>query len=64
MTSTVPAFEFFSGHRGEKSTVWPGTVGGLGAARDRSLQFAAKQPGAERAKTDCSRSITKLLSPV
>ena len=43
---TVPAFDVFSGRFGEKNVVWLGTVGGLGAARDRMLQFAAKQPGA------------------
>jgi hypothetical protein len=46
MMPTVPAFDVFSGRFGEKNVVWLGTVGGLGAARDRMLQFAAKQPGA------------------
>src|SRR5579862_3348141 len=46
MLPTVPAFDIFSGRFGEKGVVWLGTVQGLGAARDRMLQFAAKQPGA------------------
>jgi hypothetical protein len=46
MMPTLPAFDIFSGHFGKKNVVWLGTVEGLGAARDRMLQFAAKQPGA------------------
>jgi hypothetical protein len=46
MMPTVTAFDIFSGYFGEKNVVWLGTVEGLGAARDRMLQFAAKQPGA------------------
>jgi hypothetical protein len=44
MTPTVPAFDIFSGRFGEKDVVWLGTAEGLGAARDRMLQFAAKRP--------------------
>ena len=46
MMPTLPAFDVLSGHFGKKNVVWLGTVEGLGAARDRMLQFAAKQPGA------------------
>ena len=46
MLPKVPGFDIFSGRFGEKDVVWLGTVEGLGAARDRMLQFAAKQPGA------------------
>ena len=64
MMPTVPAFDFLSGHFGEKSLVSLDRVGGSGEARDRLLQFAAKQPGAERAKAGYGRSITKLRSQV
>lgn len=43
---TVAAFDIFCGRFGEKDVVWLGPVEGLDAARDRMLQFAAKQPGA------------------
>ena len=46
MMPTVPVFDIFSGRCGEKDIVWLGTAEGLGAARDRMLQLAAKQPGA------------------
>jgi hypothetical protein len=46
MLPKVPAFDIFSGRFGEKGVVWLGTVEGLGAARDRMLQAAAKQPRA------------------
>ena len=46
MMPTLPAFDIFSGPFGRKNVVWLGTGEGLGAARDRMLQFAAKQPGA------------------
>jgi hypothetical protein len=42
----VAAFDIFSGRFGEKDVIWLGAVEGLDAARDRMLQFAAKQPGA------------------
>ena len=46
MMPTVSALDIFSGRFGEKDVVWRGTAEGLGAARDRMLQFAANQPGA------------------
>jgi hypothetical protein len=46
MLPRVPAFDIFSGRFGERDTVWLGAVEGLAAARDRMLQFAAKQAGA------------------
>jgi hypothetical protein len=46
MMTPVLAFDIFSGRFGEKGVVWLGEVEGMAAARDRMLQFAAKQPGA------------------
>jgi hypothetical protein len=42
---TVTAFDVFSGRFDGKEIVWLGAVEGLDAARDRMLQFAAKEPG-------------------
>jgi hypothetical protein len=46
MMPAVAALDMFSGRFGEKGVVWLGTAEGLGAARDRMLQFAANQSGA------------------
>ena len=45
MLPSVPAFDIFSGRFDEKDVVWLGTVEGLGAARDRMLQFCREATG-------------------
>jgi hypothetical protein len=46
MASSIPTFNIFSGCFGDKDVVWLGAMEGLAEARDRMLEFAAKQPGA------------------
>jgi hypothetical protein len=53
----LPVFDIFSGRFGEKDVVWLGATEGLAAARDRMLQFAAKQPGAYFVFSSGSRTV-------
>lgn len=44
--STIPAFDIFGGHFGEKDVLWLGAVERLADAHARMLNLAEKQPGA------------------